>query len=122
MPASISRPPGQAAQLRLGQAGPLGRLWWLPANGRGNGLDDAAWAQIIEVGADAVAPLLAAFRARGIPAYAAPAPRSARRRGLRAPAGPRCWLWAGVSAYGRAEQALLALLADTRRGDAGARG
>jgi hypothetical protein len=122
MPASISRPLGQAARLRLGQAGPLGRLWWLPANGQGNGLDDAAWAQIIEVGADAVAPLLAAFRARGIPAYAAPAPRSTRRRGFRGPAGPRFRLWAGASAYGRAEEALLTLLAGRRGGDADARG
>jgi hypothetical protein len=44
----------------------LGRLWWLPSNGHGNGLDDAAWAPIADVSASLVAPLLAAFRASGV--------------------------------------------------------
>ncbi len=35
MTAPISRPAEQAAR--------PGRLWWLPAGGYGNGLDDDAW-------------------------------------------------------------------------------
>jgi hypothetical protein len=113
MPASVSRP--------LRRPGQLGRLWWLPANGQGNGLDDAAWAPLIDVTVTAVQPLLAALRTAGVPAYAAPAPRVPSRPGLRAPAGAGFRLWVGTSAYGRAEQALLTLLPNLRGGDSDAR-
>jgi len=113
MPASVSRPALRAQQ--------FGRLWWLPANGRGNGLDDSAWAQIADVTAGDVKPLLAAFRARRVPAYAAASPRARMRRGRRAAAEPTWRIWVGASAYGRAEQALLVALPSLRGGahDAG---
>ncbi|MGH3404167.1 MAG: hypothetical protein ACRDRJ_16930 [Streptosporangiaceae bacterium] len=113
MLASVSRPVLRAQQ--------LSRLWWLPARGRGNGLDDGAWTQIAEVSADDVGPLLTAFRARSVPAYAAPPSGAWVRRGRRASAEPTWRVWVGASAYGRAEQALLVMLPTLRRGgrDAG---
>jgi len=50
MSASISRP--------LQQLQRFGRLWWLPTGGQGNGLDDDAWAPILEVGAGLVERVL----------------------------------------------------------------
>jgi hypothetical protein len=113
MLASVSRPALRAQQLN--------RLWWLPSHGRGNGLDDTAWTQIADVSADEVGPLLAAFRARHVPAYAARPPRAPMRRTRRASAEPACRIWVGASAYGRAEQALLVILPGLRGGarDAG---
>jgi hypothetical protein len=105
MPASVSRPALRAHQ--------LSRLWWLPAGGHGNGLDDTAWTQIADVAAADVGPLLAAFRARRVPAYAA-SPRARTRRGHRPSSEPTCRIWVGASAYGRAEQALLVILPSLR--------
>jgi hypothetical protein len=89
MPASISRPVAQPQR--------FGTLWWLPSGGISNGIDDHAWAPILDVSADLVAPLLAALREAGLPGYAA------RRRA----AEPSYQLWVGSSAYGRAEEALM---------------
>jgi len=113
MSASVSRPALRAHQ--------LGRLWWLPARGRGNGLDDTAWTQIADVRADHVGPLLEAFRLRRVPAYAATSPRPGLRHSHRASADPTCRIWVGASAYGRAEEALLVILPSLRGGrrDAG---
>jgi hypothetical protein len=111
MPASISRP-GAVPQR-------FGRLWWLPSGGLGNGLDDDAWAPILEVPGDLVVPLLAALRAAGVPAYAAGATPAAGRAG---PArAPGCRLWVGSSAYGRAEETLIAVLPSLTRGPADGR-
>jgi len=100
MPASDSRP--------AAQPGRLGRLWWLPSGGIGNGLDDDAWAPILEVTGDQVAPLLAALGEAGVPAYAAPA---AKRLGAAAANRPRDYqLWVGSSAHGRAEETLIKAL------------
>jgi hypothetical protein len=93
MSASISRPAVQQQ---------FGRLWWLPPGGLGNGIDDHAWAPILEVAGDLVAPLLTALRAAGVPAHA-----GAVRPGA-VPA--RHKLWVGTSAYGRAEETLIAAL------------
>jgi hypothetical protein len=92
MPASIARPVAQPQR--------FGRLWWLPSGGIGNGIDDDAWAPILDVTTDLVAPLLAALREAGVPGYAA------RRRG----AEPGYQLWVGSSAHGRAEEALMKAL------------
>jgi len=95
MSASLSRP---AAQVQR-----LGRLWWLPPGGLGNGIDDDGWAPILELASDQVAPVLAALRAAGVPAYAAGVrPGAARARHK---------LWVGTSAYGRAEATLITVLA-----------
>jgi len=101
MPASICRPATVPQR--------FGRLWWLPPGGLGNGIDDDAWAPILDVSADIVAPLLAALRTAGVPAYAAgAAPAPARASRAARPPGRR--LWVGTSAYGRAEETLLAVL------------
>ena len=99
-----------SVQRSVEQLRPFGRLCWLPAGGRGNGLDDDAWAPVLEISAAAVPSVLAALRSASVPAYAAPG----------GPAGPRCsgrpgelgsWqLWVGASAYGRAEAVLLAVM------------
>jgi hypothetical protein len=99
MTAPVSRP--------VAHAGQRGRLWWLPADGHGNGLDDDAWAPILEISRQIAPALLEVLRQVGVPAYAAPArPPGAR---LRERAGkPESYrLWVGASAYGEAEKALL---------------
>jgi len=50
-----------AASIPLRQPGSRGRLWWLPADGCGNGIDDDAWAQVLEVVYQAVPFLLTAL-------------------------------------------------------------
>jgi len=110
MPDSVSRP--------LPQPQRPGRLWWLPPGGTGNGLNDDSWAPILEIDSDLVAPLLAALGARGVPAYAAATPRQRSGHRLAALPGPRAHakgglthrVWVGCSAYGRAEDALIAVL------------
>ena len=92
MSASIARPVAQPRR--------FGRLWWLPSGGIGNGIDDDAWAPILEVSADQVKPVLAALRRAGVPGYAA------RRRGT----ARSYQLWVGSSAHGRAEETLIRTL------------
>jgi hypothetical protein len=101
MSASVTSP--------LQQPERFGRLWWLPSQGQGNGLSDAAWAPIAEVDAAIVPVLLAELRAADVPAYAAPVtvrPRPASRRRPKAAARQRSRLWVGSSAYSRAEETM----------------
>jgi hypothetical protein len=98
MTASVSRP---ATRLSC-----FGRLWWLPAGGCGNGLDDQAWAPALQVSGQAVPRLLSALREAGVPAYAA---RAEGPRGHGRQPGT-CQLWVGASGYGRAETVLLAVM------------
>lgn len=107
MSASISRPLQRPQQ--------LGRLWWLPPGGQGNGLDDEAWAPILEVSTDIVAPLLAAFRAAGVPAYAATTQPAASPRSAGAAAPCDYRVWVGTSAYGRAGDTLIAIMPSLTR-------
>ncbi|SRR6266568_1062809 len=102
MAASVSRPAEQIGQ--------RGRLWWLPAGGYGNGLDDEAWAPVLEISEEAVPAVLSALGEADVPAYAAPA-RSAASR-LRDHTGrPEGYqLWVGASAYGRAEMTLVRVM------------
>jgi hypothetical protein len=102
MPASISRP--------LAQPQRFGTLWWLPSGGISNGIDDDAWAPILDVTADLVEPLLAALREAGVPGYAATAPRP-RTPQRHASNEPGYRLWVGSSAHGRAEETLVRVLA-----------
>ena len=102
MPASISRPMQRPQR--------FGRLWWLPPGGQDNGIDDHAWAPVLEVDADLVVPLLEAFREAGVPAYAARTQAALSRRATPAEAA-RCYrIWVGTSAYGRAEETLIAVM------------
>ena len=96
MTAPVSRP--------LSHAGEPGRLWWLPAGGHGNGLDDDAWAPVLEISPQIVPALLEVLREAGVPAYAAPAYTRPRCR-TEHPESYR--LWVGASAYGEAERALI---------------
>jgi len=98
---------------------PPGRLWWLPAGGHGNGLDDGSWAPVLEVSEQVVPHVLDVLRDAGVPAYAAPAcPASdtLRDRSGR-PAGYK--LWVGASAYGRAEATLVVAMPSLVREAAG---
>jgi hypothetical protein len=102
MTAPISRP--------TWHLGPASRRYWLPDNGYGNGLDDHAWAPILDVDARIVAPLLEALRAAGVPAYAAPERLTALRRIRPDDMWPAYRLWVGTSAHGTAEDTLMAVL------------
>jgi hypothetical protein len=102
MTASASRP--------VAHAGRFGRLWWLPADGHGNGLDDESWAPVLEVSRQVVPTLLGVLRQAGVPAYVAPA-GSARTRPREVKGRPESYqLWVGASAYGRAERALITVM------------
>ncbi len=107
MTAAVSRP---AALL-----GRFGRLWWLPAVGYGNGLDDQAWAPALQVSRQVVPQLLSALQEAAVPAYAARV-RETRDHG-RQPGSYQ--LWVGASAYGRAEAVLLAVMPRLSREAAG---
>ena len=96
MSVPVSRP--------LAHAGQPGRLWWLPASGHGNGLDDVAGAPVLEISRQIVPALLEVLRDVGVPAYAAPADSRLRCR-TEHPESYR--LWVGASAYGEAERALI---------------
>jgi hypothetical protein len=109
------------ASWSLPQLERFGRLWWLPAGGRGNGLSDTGWAPAADIDADLVTALLAELRAADVPAYAAPVTRrplpSAPRAGSKG--RPRWRVWVGTSHYSRAEETLRlklpALLSRRRR-------
>jgi|SRR5579875_928217 hypothetical protein len=102
MTAPASRPAARTS--------PAGRLWWLPAGGYGNGLDDTAWAPVLEISEQVVADVLGELRNASVPGYAAPAhsPGELLRDRPRRPAAYR--LWVGASAYGRAEEVLVAVM------------
>ncbi len=119
MSVALSRPVSQPQR--------FGRLWRLPANGHGNGLDDAGWVPVAGVSGPLAEPLLAAFGAASVPADAAPAAGYRRPRGTAARQDHR--IWVRTSAYGRAEQALLTVFfaqpiagRSRQRGPAGVRG
>ena len=80
-----------------------------------NGLDDDAWAPVLEVSQRIVPLLLLALRDAAVPAYAAPArPAAARLRDTTR--RPESWqLWVGASAYGEAETALMAVMPNLAR-------
>src|SRR5580658_8150546 len=102
MSASVSRP--------VPHAGRPGRLWWLPPDSYGNGLDDEAWAPVLEVSQRIVSALLALLREAGVPAYAAPARSGAARLRDRTGRPESYRLWVGASAYGEAETALVVVM------------
>jgi hypothetical protein len=114
MTAPVSRP--------VAHAGRFGRLWWLPAGGHGNGLDDESWAPVLEVSRQIVPTLLGVLRQAGVPAYVAPAD-STRTRLREAKGRPESYqLWVGASAYCEAETVLMTVMPylareAARRGD-----
>ena len=102
MTAPVSRP--------IPQPGRPDRLWWLPPGGYGNGLDDQAWAPVLEISQQIVPTLLGLLREAGVPAYAAPARSAAARLRDRTGRPEAYRLWVGASAYGEAETALVAVM------------
>jgi hypothetical protein len=76
-------------------------MWWLPAGGFGNGLDDASWVAVVDVSDEQVAhEVLDKMLSAGVPAYAAtlPRPEAVRphsRRAVGVPAPFR--IWAGAT-------------------------
>ena len=102
MTAPVSRPAEQSA-------GP-GRLWWLPAGGYGNGLDDAAWAPILEISEQIVPDVLRALADAGAPGYAAPAHPPGQRLRDRSRQPETYRLWVGASAHGQAEEVLVSVM------------
>lgn len=93
-----------SAARQLEQSQRLGRLWWLPSHGTGNGLTDTGWAPVADIDPAIVAPLLAELRAAGVPAHAARL--TCRPARPHAAAAGSCRLWVGTSAYSRAEDIL----------------
>ena len=113
MAAPVTRPVEQ-------HVGKFVRLWWLPANGYGNGLDDTSWVPVLEISERIVPRVLNALRDGGVPGYAAPARLAAGRLAasrLRTRSRqPAAWqLWVGASGYGRAESVLLAAMPSLER-------
>jgi hypothetical protein len=97
------------------QTGRRGRLWWLPSGGYGNGLDDDAWAPVLEISEQVVPAVLRALGEVGIPAYAAPARSGATRLRRRARRPEGYQLWVGASVYGRAESTLVKVMTELKR-------
>jgi hypothetical protein len=104
-----------SAQQVMRHSSRFSRLWWLPGNGHGNGLDDTAWAAILDVRDALVAnEVLDGLRSAGVPAYAAALPRRQarhRRSGERGLAAnePPMRIWVGASAHATAEERLIGL-------------
>lgn len=98
-----------ASVLRSAETGWPGSLWWLPRGGQDNGLDDDAWAPILEISEAAVPAVLAELQVASVPAYAAPVDRAGRPP-RKAAERPGWKLWVGASAYGWAEAVLLAVM------------
>lgn len=92
------------------QAGQRGHLWWLPSSGYGNGLNDDAWAPVLEVSERVAPTLLRVLGEAGVPAYIAPAGSAARRLRDRTGRPQAFQLWVGASSYGRAETTLVAVM------------
>lgn len=92
------------------QSGRRGRLWWLPPGGYRNGLDDEAWAPILELSERVVPTVLCALAEADVPAYAAPASSGPSRLQEHTQRPEPYQLWVGASAYGRAEETLVRLM------------
>jgi hypothetical protein len=100
MTAPVSRPTGQPVS--------PGRL---SAGRYGKGLDDVAWAPILEIGEHVMPDALRALANAGAPGYAAPAHPPGYRLRDRSQRPETYRLWAGASAHGRTEDVLAAAMA-----------
>ncbi|MHB8186763.1 MAG: hypothetical protein ACYDDU_11910 [Dermatophilaceae bacterium] len=92
-----------------------GRLWWLPTEGFGNGLEDASWAPILDVDTCVISALMDALHKANVPAFASPSHSVAQR--LRRAHGQALTyrVWVGASRYSAAEATLLRVLPDLNR-------
>ena len=99
----------------VAHAGRPGRLWWLPPDGYGNGLDDEAWVPALEISERVIPDVLHGLGEAGVPAYAASARRPGQRLRDHGSRPPGYRLWVGASAYVRAETALAAIMPGLER-------
>jgi hypothetical protein len=83
---------------------------WLPPGGYRNGLDDEAWALVMEVSERAVPTVLCALAEVGVAAYAAPASSDDSRLKDHTRRPEPYQLWVGANASGRAEVTLTRLM------------
>ena len=88
----------------------LGRAFWLPPGGTDNGIDATAWAELVDLEAREVVPVLGLLASAGIAAYVAiPAGHFAH------PRKPICHrLWVDSLQYHHAEDLLMELLRENR--------
>ncbi|MEO6999296.1 MAG: hypothetical protein ABI112_14545 [Terracoccus sp.] len=101
-----------AAHLTLVDLIDRGMPFWLPPGGRGNGLADQAWAQMIDVNSAVAADeILLELNHAGVPGYTARV-RAPHKQDLRRGHTDevRMRIWVGCSAYGRAEGTLMHIL------------
>ncbi|MDN5765144.1 MAG: hypothetical protein L0H96_03250 [Humibacillus sp.] len=101
-----------AAHLTLADLIDRGMPFWLPPGGRGNGLTDHAWAQLLDVRSEVAADeILLELNHAGVPGYAArvhqPPQQALRHSKTEA---VRLRIWVGCSAYGRAEITIMRIL------------
>ena len=102
MSAPISRPAEQPAH--------PSRLSWPPADGYGNGLDDAAWAPVLEISEQIVPDVLRALANAGASCTRLPRTRRVTGCVIRRRRPETYRLWVGASAHGRAEDVLVAVM------------
>lgn len=107
MTGSIERP--------LTHLGVRGRLWWLPREGFGNGLEDASWAPILDLDVRVISAVLDVSRQANVPAFASPSHSVAYRLRLTDGQALSYRVWVGASRYSAAEATMLRVLPDLNR-------
>ena len=90
----------------------LGRPYWLPPGGRGNGLEARSWAPLADLTADEAEATVDALTLAGVPAHLddVDGPRGGRRQGGEHDPHPQCRLWVGSMHHATAEDVLRAVL------------
>lgn len=79
LPARVPKAMSAPYSSSYGHYGRLGRAYWLPPGGIGNGLDAPAWVPLLDVEIDEMIVLLHALRDAGIAGYAAQVDKTGRR-------------------------------------------
>lgn len=90
----------------------LGRPYWLPPYGHGNGLDALFWGCIAELPRSVIPVALEALRAQDIPGWAAPIAAPYKTHGMEGDEAPYR-LWVATIQYDSAEDVLMRVLNDS---------
>lgn len=99
-----------------GDVAHFGKAYWLPACGWDNGLDDDAWAAILDVTSERAARLvLHELKKACVPGYAAPVTRAGGPSHLTRADRNRFRIWVGSGSYGRGETTILQFLPELIR-------
>lgn len=90
----------------------LGRAYWLPPGGHGNGLEACSWAPLADLTVDEADAAVDALTEAGVPAYLGDidGPRGGRRQGGEHDPHPRWRLWVGSMHHATAEDVLRRIL------------